>query len=454
MESDFSELLATRLPTAQLPLIRAVVDEAAARGTPLYAVGGLPRDLLLGRAHSDLDLVVEGDAIALARSLVAKYGGGLTLHRKFATARWALRGTKFEPSEAAVSFSPRLHSGDFLDLVSARSEIYDHPGALPSVRLGRIEDDLARRDFTINTLAVRLDGAGRGQARDDFGAIEDLKRGIVRVLHERSFLDDPTRMYRAVRYEQRFGFKISEKTLALIPSALDLVEGLSGHRLRHELDLILAEEGAEAVLSRLNQLNLLRPVHVDLPRGKVAFGKVPLARIAPPFGVPNWSVVITAWILWLMSLSQGQVASVQKRLQFTGVLAHSIRSASSLRGRLTSLARWRPSKCVVYLDKLPPVAVYAVCIGARAGRSRTVLQEYLAKWRLIRPTTTGKDLRRLGLVPGPQYKSILRVLRDAWIDGGVSSAEEEGRLLRSILSRQSKARSKPAGTKGGRQPGS
>ena len=451
MQPDFPVLLSRNLSTTQLELIRAVADEAALHGLPLYAVGGLPRDLVLGVQHSDLDLVVEGEAIALARALAAKYGGEVTAHPKFGTARWVLRDTKFKRPEAAAKFSRQVDSGDFLDLVSARSETYDRPAALPSVRLGSIEDDLRRRDFTINTLAVRLDGAGFGQVRDDFGALEDLERGMVRVLHSHSFTDDPTRMYRAVRYEQRLGFGIAADTLALIPAARGLVERLSAHRIRHELDLILAEKNVESMLGRLRKLNLLRPIHAGLPRNKVALNRVALARQPQVLSVPSWTGADVAWVLWLMALSQRQIASVEERLHFTKALSQAILSASVLMSRLPALELLRASRCVAYLDRLPSLAVYAACLGARTGRSRTVLQEYLAQWRLIRPTTTGKDLRRLGLLPGPEYKRILRVLRDAWIDGLVETAEEERRLLRSILHRQSETRSAPARTQRRRQ---
>lgn len=436
MELDFSDRLTSSLSPGQLELIRTVVDEAALYELPLYAVGGLPRDLVLGVAHSDLDLVVEGDAIALARALAAKYGGEVTAHPRFGTASWALRQTKFESPEAGIMSSLRAHSENVLDLISSRNETYDHPGALPRVRLGRIADDLGRRDFTINTLAIRLDGAGFGQVRNDFGGLKDIERGIVRVLHAGSFTDDPTRMYRAVRYEQRFGFRIADDTLALVSAARSLVERLSGHRIRHELDLILAEENATSMLGRLAKLNLLRPIHACLPRAKVAWSKVQLAGEAPALSVAGWTPVNAAWVLWLMALPQGQIASLQKRLHFTGSLAQAILSASSLRSRLATLNRWRPSKCVAYLDRLPPLTVYSVLRGARAGRSRTVLHKYLADWRLVRPMTTGKDLRRLGLVPGPEYATILRELREAWLDGLVGTAEEERRLLRSILHRQ------------------
>src|SRR6185503_4715700 len=184
---DFAEKLKDSLGENRLRLLQLVLDEATGRGLPLYIVGGSVRDLVLGRPLKDFDLTVEGDAIALARSLTAKNGGGVTAHTKFGTAKW------FLPADLKEQHNT-------LDLISARSETYKHPAALPSVAVGTIADDLRRRDFTINALAIRLDGDHFGELRDDLQGMDDLRKGIVRVLHPGSFIDDPTRMYRAVRY--------------------------------------------------------------------------------------------------------------------------------------------------------------------------------------------------------------------------------------------------------------
>ena len=251
MEKKYSDLLETSLDKARLDLIRRVAEEATGGGLPLYMVGGSVRDLVLGRPINDFDIIVEGDAIALARSLSRKHGGGVTAHTKFGTAKWFLPGDL-------------KNDHDTLDLISARSETYRHPAALPTVQFGTIEDDLRRRDFTINAMAIRLDGVHFGELRDDLHGMDDLQKNVIRVLHSRSFIDDPTRMYRAVRYEVRYGFSIAEETLALIPEARTLVEKLSPQRIRHELDLILDESQAVSMLKRLDELDLLTCIHPGL----------------------------------------------------------------------------------------------------------------------------------------------------------------------------------------------
>ncbi|MDQ2693324.1 MAG: polynucleotide adenylyltransferase, partial [Chloroflexota bacterium] len=250
-QPEFKEILEHSLSPDQLRLLNLVREEATQRGLPLYIVGGAVRDLVLGRRLSDFDVTVEGDAIGLARALAARHGGGVTAHLKFGTAKWFL--------------PPALKTGhDTLDLISARSETYRHPAALPAVRPGSIADDLRRRDFTINAMALRLDGSHFCELRDELHGMEDLEKGLLRVLHPVSFIDDPTRLYRLVRYEGRYSFKIAEDTRALIPEARAYVQKLSPQRIRHELDLILDEPNAVSILKRLDELDLLAPIHPAL----------------------------------------------------------------------------------------------------------------------------------------------------------------------------------------------
>ena len=199
--------LERKLSPQQFTLLKEVAGVAATRHLPLYLVGGFVRDLLLGMPATDFDLVVEGDAIPLARALAVKYGGRVTAHVRFGTAQW------FRPGSGHHA----------LDFISTRSEIYKHPAALPTVSPGVLIDDLRRRDFTINTLALRLDGKHWGELCDELRGLDDLNLGLVRVLHPGSFMDDPTRIFRAVRYEQRYGFQIVPETLSLIPPARDLI---------------------------------------------------------------------------------------------------------------------------------------------------------------------------------------------------------------------------------------
>jgi len=224
-ESNYAALLESALPKARLDLIHKVADAAAEQHVALYLVGGFVRDLILERPSLDFDIVVEGDAIALAEKLAEKYGGRITKHDRFGTAKWFLEGSTFQLSNLPT----------FLDFITARKEFYASPTALPTVSRGSIKLDLHRRDFTINTLALRLDKPHYGELHDHWGGLADLERGLVRVLHSLSFVDDPTRILRAIRFEQRFGFALGIRTKELMDEAHSLLAKLSGQRIHHEL---------------------------------------------------------------------------------------------------------------------------------------------------------------------------------------------------------------------------
>ena len=404
--------LLTSLPDAQLDLLRRVADQATVLGFPIYVVGGFVRDLVLGRPVLDFDLVLEGDAIALGHSLVSKFGGKLTAHTKFRTAKWFPNLSTFQPSNLPT----------FIDLISARSEIYKHPAALPTVKMGTIADDIQRRDFTINALAVRLDGEYFGELRDELDGLDDIKNGIVRVLHPLSFMDDPTRIFRAVRYEKRYDFKVEPQTLALIPEALPFIAKLSAQRLRHELDLILDEPNAESMLARLGDLDLLNPIHPALTWDVTTW-----ARFQYKVSSPD-----ERWLLWLMSLTETEITSLNERLKFTASLLKSLYASSKIFAALPAFADLKPSQCVERLDGMPLPAASVAALVAQ-GQSRQNLEKYLSEWRHIKPKTTGDDLKSLGIVPGPKYQEILSGLRAAWLDGEVSSEHEEKNLLQNYL---------------------
>jgi tRNA nucleotidyltransferase (CCA-adding enzyme) len=422
--------LESTLASEQLRLLRLAADEASQSGLPLYIIGGSVRDLILGAAIKDLDLTVEGDAIALARALAKRHGGKTTAHSKFGTAKWYL------PKDL------QTQSSETLDLISARSETYKHPAALPAVKPGSIDDDIRRRDFTINTLAIRLDGDHFGQLRDDLGGMDDLKEGIVRVLHPKSFVDDPTRMYRAVRYAERYGFKIAEDTLALIPQARPLIEKLSAQRIRHELDLILEEWNAASMLARLADLDLLQPIHPALTFDESMRER--LAHLHTYRGLQHlspWNITKgeqmrnsdLGWLLWLMSLSQEQVSALNDRLHFTADLLASLFAVSTMYASQSAFIGLKPSQCVERLESYPIAAVEAVGYAAKDPRVKECFDEYISKWRYIKPHTSGESLKALGVEPGPRYAVILRCLRNAWLDGEVKTEEEEKTLLKTLL---------------------
>ncbi|MBN2115039.1 MAG: CCA tRNA nucleotidyltransferase [Anaerolineales bacterium] len=405
------------LPEDRWRLLQLVRETATRGGLPLYIVGGSVRDLVLGRRLNDFDLTVEGDALRLARALASKHGGRVTAHSKFGTAKW------FLPQNLITD----TQTPNTLDLISARSETYKHPAALPTVKPGSIADDLRRRDFTVNALAIRLDGSHFGELRDDLNGMADLQNGILRVLHPRSFIDDPTRPYRLVRYEARYAFRIAEATLALIPEARPFVAKLSAQRIRHELDLILDESDAVSMLRRLAALDLLAAIHpvlADFNRSKFA------TLESDDASLQNRD---SRWVLWLMHLSDQEIESLHERLHFTASLLKILRSASLLNANLTALLGLKPSQVVEFLEGYSIKALEVVSCAVQDEKIRNILTRYHSEWWRVRPKTTGHDLKKRGIPPGPRYAEILRRLRAAWLDGEVKTAEEEKVLLENLL---------------------
>ncbi len=427
---EIGSLLRSSLPAERLELLRLVADEAAGRRLPVYIIGGFVRDLLLGRSSQDFDLVVEGSSLPLARALAARHGGKVTIHDRFGTAKWALRGTTL-----AAAAQVR-----YLDLITARRETYSHPGALPDVAPGTIDDDLARRDFTINCLAIRLDGGGFGELRDDWGGLADLGAGTVRVLHPDSYRDDPTRILRAVRYEQRYGFRLAECDLEYIATARATLESLSADRIRHELDAILLEANAPAILERLARMKVLKAIHPALPWNQGIF-KLLLAGMdaQPPL---SWSHipdllriprrVALGYILWLLGLGSDELQALDARLHFPAALRDAILQAAFLRDELPFKKGIQAGTIFERLKAVPPLSIFAAYLSS-GKESRAILDRYMSEWRRVRLSIDGDDLIALGLEPGPAFQKILRTLRDAWLDGEIHTVEQEKELLRKMI---------------------
>lgn len=428
---NLSNRLESFLTSESLALIRLIRAETERLDFPLYLVGGSVRDLMLGRPVKDFDLTVEGQAAQLAEVILRKFAGKVVFHTRFGTATWTLDETTFKrldvPMLGASGFPP------FLDFISARSETYSQPGALPTVKRSTIDDDLRRRDFTINAMALRLDGRFWGKVHDPLGGQTDLERGLVRILHKKSFIDDPTRMLRAVRYALRYGFEIEPETLNLIDDdARQTLSRLSGERLRHEIDLMFEESNPSEMLHRLAELKLLSPIHPSLEHANF---QLPFIEVlSSEFGEFTIPDIMTfkrtlGWILWLMPLSEYDIDMIAKRLDFPVLLARSARAASSLLNKLPSIVSWRPSQWTFYLEELPSIAVYAVYLMRR----EPALRDYLVSWRNIKPTITGNELKDRGLEPGPQFAAILRQIRSAWLDGKVTNSEGERVLLDKLI---------------------
>ncbi|GAB4531177.1 MAG: CBS domain-containing protein [Anaerolineales bacterium] len=427
---NLAERLNQALPPERLQLLQNVVEVATEQRTALFIVGGFVRDLLLNHPGLDFDLVVEGDAIAIAETLQTRYGGHLSTHRRFGTAKW---------------FAPPLADQlpPYLDLISARTEFYTHPTALPTVERGSIKLDLHRRDFTINTLALRLDGRHYGELHDYWGGMHDLRRGIIRVLHSLSFVDDPTRMLRAVRFEQRFGFHIDGRTLELLGEALPLLGRVSGERIRHELDHILDEPRAVPMLARLHGLDILHAIHPQLPWDEELAEKlsgIPEEHLTtlletpqpPSRRIPPRRMLM--YLLWLLRLPKDSLTDVMRRLRLPQHLEAQIQAANHCWHQRQALTAMSPARFTFTLEdwRMDVLALQAcqqyvdASLGAR-------LQTYQETWQNLHPYTTGDDIKAAGLPPGPLYKDLLTQLRTAWLDGEVHSPEEERRLCARLI---------------------
>ncbi|TEU18837.1 MAG: CBS domain-containing protein, partial [Anaerolineales bacterium] len=341
--AEIAQLIEDALPASLLELIQQASQTAAQMGSSLYVVGGFVRDLLLGTPTLDLDLVVEGNAIALARRLQKRVGGRVTSHVRFGTAKLILDAKAFPIP--------------YLDFVTARTEFYEHATALPQVERSSIKQDLHRRDFTINTLAICLDPDRYGELLDFYGGEQDLKRGLIRVLHSLSFVEDPTRMLRAARLEQRLGFRLEERTEELIGNALDLLDRTTGERIRHELYLILEEATPEEALCRLDELGVLAQIHPRLRCNGWLTEKYRLLRQA--LKTKSWKLedgerlVVEILYLALLTyrLSAPDLESLVKRLKIASEEAALLRQVNRLLFSTSELVKARRPSAIYRLLK-------------------------------------------------------------------------------------------------------
>lgn len=431
-------LLETSLPKPLHELLMQARDTANDLGYSLYIVGGFVRDLLLGTANLDLDMVVEGDAIHLARALAPKLDGHVRSHARFGTAKVILNG------ERDPSVPPSL------DFVTARTEFYERPTELPQVERSSIKQDLYRRDFTINTMAICLDRNRYGELLDFYGGERDLQEGIIRVLHNLSFVEDPTRILRAVRFEQRLGFEIEPRTAELMTDALDLLDRVTGDRLRHELYLLLSEERPEQGLERLHQLGALQQIHPALRTTRHTaelFARMrerheAIAADAPSSAqIPSTTDEVTPPSLGLCYLalltsqmSAAELAELVQRLLIPERNAKLLHEVMALRESLDQLNAdaMLPSAIRRLLGPYSREARVVLSVLSQEPRVIHRLRLYDEKLVHVTPRVDGHYLRELNLPPGPVYAEILAHVRDALLDGQIETLEQEQALARCL----------------------
>jgi len=402
-----------RLPDELVRLIEAIGAIAAHQGWQLYLVGGAVRDLLLEQETFDLDLVTDGDAISLAQLLANTTRGKLVVHTRFKTAnvRW---------NEWSI------------DLTTARSETYDHPGALPQVKPGSLADDLFRRDFTINAMAIQLSPGHYGDLIDLYGGREDLGQGLIRVLHEKSFIDDATRIWRALRYEQRLGFSLETGALELLKRDLAMLDTISGDRIRHELELVLKEAYPEKFFLRADHLQVLPRLQPSLRCGSRLSERFEQARQVSSPNPPPGGLYLA---LLTYPLTAEQIEQLVERLKLPRLLAQTLRDTCKLKAEAESLAdaNLKPSRVYCILHGYTPAAIAATSLASNSPTFRQNIHRYLTRFRYVKPALTGKDLKTMGLAPGPRISDILARLRTARMDGEVANRQGEERLVRKWL---------------------
>jgi len=421
MDRAFSQSLLT--------LIRYIGEKAAQHKNHVFFVGGIVRDLLLEQPIFDVDLVVEGDAIALGKALTEKYGGEVRTHGRFGTAKWLLTPSVWKNIKAEITEEEIAKLPDAIDLVTARTEFYTRPTALPTVEQSSIKQDLHRRDFTINTLAIHLSPTHWGEMLDFFGGEEDLKQGVIRVLHSLSFVDDPTRILRAARFEARLGFRLDPRSEALIGDALPLLDRVTGGRIRHEIELIFKEAKPEAALDRLQSLGALQQIAHEFTSDDYVHNLFTRLReeLDPEFWkLEEEDMRHLHWVLLLSRLSRPAIKRVAKRLIMPSRLSNALLQISELRAVLAELPNEdKPGTIVARLETLTSPLLAAGWLFAEDPSIRGKIVRYWTAWRHVKPEITGDDLKQMSLPPGPRYREILDALRDARLNGLLTSRAEE-----------------------------
>ena len=420
---NVTNLLTNLLPSRIQSLLRAAGAVADEVGTRIYAVGGFVRDVLLRHENLDVDLVVEGDGIAFAERLGARLSAKVTGHRKFGTAVLT------------------LPDGFKVDVATARTEYYEYPAALPTVEHSSIKMDLYRRDFTVNALAVCLNHDRYGELLDFFGGQRDLRDKTLRIIHNLSFVEDPTRILRAARFEVRFGLRLSRHAEQLSVNAvkMGLLDKVAGPRVFSELQLMLREARPLAILQRLDELGALAAIH---PR--LILGRATEHRFQRVGEVLTWYALLylptqpAPWLVYFLALLEErpgvEARAILRRLNPPSKAADAIaRDVAQLRSLARSLQRTRdaaPSRMHRWLAEASIEVVLALMAVVGRPELRKAIGSFLTAQGCVRPFLGGDDLRVLGIPPGPVYRDILNSLLYARLDGHVQSRDDELRFVR------------------------
>jgi len=438
-----SERMKAFLPKRLMQMIRSIGREADKADMNAFLVGGFVRDIVLGVKNYDLDIVVEGDAMQFGRILSDKFGGSLVVHKKF--------GTATVVNEWPGWLGPSLHPDNKfkIDIATARKEKYEQPAALPVVKFSSLRHDLYRRDFTINTMAVKINRKDFGLFVDFFGGMEDLAKGIIRTLHDKSFIDDPTRIFRAVRFEQRFGFTIEKHTEYLIQHAIkqEMFRRVENQRIRDELILIFKEEDPEKAVYRMKELHELRFIHPGLVLKRSTrrlFREVSKcvrwyrSRAIRGRDLDMW---IMNFLVMIETLSPEQTGEVLGKFTFSNSVSNRVRSykeqEKAVRRKLSSSQKLRPSVMFRLLEPLYHEVVLFLMAktGSQAARGR--IRRFFTRYNGTQLKIKGHDIKKEGVPPGPAYKEILKQVLYQKLDGKLPTKKAEIKYMKKVIGEMS-----------------
>ena len=419
---NFLQLMQERLPEDIFSILKLAGEIAEELDSTVYCVGGYVRDFLLHVPNFDVDLVVEGEGRELAKRLAERLGGKVRIHERFATA------------------TVLLSEGTKIDVATARTEYYEFPAALPMVERSSIREDMYRRDFTINTLALCLNPGKFGDLIDYFGGRKDIQNGFIRILYNLSFVEDPTRILRAIRFEQRYKFTIETDTLRFARDAIErrMLGKLSYKRIMQELILILSEKDPLSALERMTDTGVWKYI---LPEVKLEeLTKVPFSRI--PIVVGWWEDryyghKIQAWLVYLQAifskLTQKQVAEVLNRYPLDRYAQRSIEDSAQvpqLAHRISNSLDLSPSQLYRMLNHLGTENIIYLLLHVKEENAWERTVKYCDLKEKVKVEINGHDLKKFGLKAGPHFKNILEELYFLKLDGITSNREDEMNMVR------------------------
>jgi tRNA nucleotidyltransferase (CCA-adding enzyme) len=416
-KEDVSTLLQENLSPVIFKMLAKLGKRADKLSVKIYIVGGVVRDLLLGRENVDLDLVVEGDAVKYIKSWKAD-GANVAVHSRYKT------GTIIFPD------------GHKVDVATSRREFYEYPVAQPTVSSDSLKHDLYRRDFTINSMAISINSSTWGQLIDYFGGRRDLEKRSIKVLHNLSFVEDPTRVIRGIRLEERLGFKIEDNTLRLLNSCVrgGLLSLLSGFRLRSELELCFLETRPHLFIKKMRERNVWEVLFPGIRSGsdsllivrRMTFLLKRLGREFPDFGKKLWLAFLAAL---LYESPESVLFAVEDRLHLSQrerkATEVSILEIGSVEQNLGGSSPVPNSRIRRYLSNYEFISILFWAAATDRFRVRRRLLLYLGRLHKVESMLTGRDILDLGAKEGPEIGSMLENLRDARLDGAVETREDE-----------------------------